>query len=551
MNTGRRPFDLDALVDRLLDEGTPTTRDAAGNTPAERRGRAARQAAAPDADHLAALGRRALAEIRLPAETVAAARRAVNRAVTGVFPAVYKHPLTAARAALGLSASQYLKRVDHIHRQPGFGVIACRREKVCRWEAGIWAPERTVQVAIATLHGVPYELLDEFPWPRWLLFAFPDDGNVLSTPWTVRGTVAAMASCVQGGAVDRRGFLIATGATLGTIAADWSGALSGVAQAATVDAGAAEALSAVAEGRARRLTLEMVATIERRLDALRHLDDVMGGGELCRLAREEFELLSRLADEANYDEATGKRLFSAVAEAARICGWVHHDNGLNAAAQKYFVTGLRASATAGDVAVGAGILSYLGRQAYTVGDPQDAVALLEAAQGQTRNRLTPQAQAILHARTARAYAATSYGRYAAARELEKARDALAKGPHDDDPPWSYWLTPWELEMMAGSAALALGDPRRALRFFATARSMGSSADTYVRADAVYLVRIAKTHLILGEIDEACGVARQALTKGRSVNSVQYSDALADFRTRLQADHRGSRAAKEFLDLTTA
>jgi hypothetical protein len=35
-----------------------------------------------------------------------------------------------------------------------------------------------------------------------------------------------------------------------------------------------------------------------------------------------------------YDAATGRCLFSTVSEAGRICGWLHFDQGMQAAAQK-------------------------------------------------------------------------------------------------------------------------------------------------------------------------------------------------------------------------
>lgn len=346
--------------------------------------------------------------------------------------------------------------------------------------------------------------------------------------------MAAMASCVRGGAVDRRGFLIATGTTLGTIATEWSDALGGM-------------LEGSATG--RRLTLDTVVWLEQRLDALRRLEDGMGGSELCRVACTEFELVNHLADGASYDEATGRRLFSAVAEAGRIAGWIHYDHGLHATAQKYFITALRASATAGDAQVGASILSCMANQTYNIGNPQDAINLLETAQTQAQTRATPRVQAMLHLRTARAYSKTPYGRYACARELEKARAALAQGPHDDDPPWAYWVSAGELEMMAGISALDLGDPRRALGFFEAARSAEIPVNAIAKDNAICLARTAEAHLALGEIDEACGIARQAFLQGKDVNSGRQSGVVADFRKRLQADHRGSKAAKEFLDLT--
>jgi hypothetical protein len=151
-----------------------------------------------------------------------------------------------------------------------------------------------------------------------------------------------------------------------------------------------------------------------------------------------------------------------MSEAGRICGWLHFDQGYQAAAQKYYLTALRASATAGDPGTGANVLAFMAIQAYSVGDPRDAVALGQAAQEQVTRRTTPRVRAILHARTARALSKTPGGKAGCARELTAARDAVAAGPSDDDPAWSYWVTPAEIEMLAGSSALDVGDPCQAL-----------------------------------------------------------------------------------------
>src|SRR5690606_37184562 len=99
--------------------------------------------------------------------------------------------------------------------------------------------------------------------------------------------------------------------------------------------------------------------------------------------------------DAHFDEPTGRRLYAAVAEAARICAWVHFDDGYQAQAEQYFDAALRTSAIAGDALIGAYALSFRAIQHYTAGDPRDAVALLEAAQAQTRHTATPRFRAML------------------------------------------------------------------------------------------------------------------------------------------------------------
>lgn len=335
--------------------------------------------------------------------------------------------------------------------------------------------------------------------------------------------------------MDRRGFLIATGPALAALTGNWAQAT-------------ARAAPVTAAGGHKRLTAPMVAHLEQRLDHLRRLDDSLGGRDLLRVAAGEFELIGTLASGTVYDTATGRRLFSALSEAGRICGWLHFDQGYQAAAQKYYLTALRASATAGDPETGANVLAFMAIQAYSAGDPRDAVALGQAAREQVTRRTTARVCAILHARTARALSKTPGGRAGCARELTAARDAVAAGPSDDDPAWSYWVTPAEIEMLAGSCALDLGDPRQALRCFGAARDADYNDSGYVRDNALFLTRAAEAHLALGNVTEACGLASQALTQNTDIESARPAGAIDSFRRQLQP-YQSVPEARDFLELS--
>ncbi|HXL89462.1 MAG TPA: hypothetical protein VN969_10895 [Streptosporangiaceae bacterium] len=47
-----------------------------------------------------------------------------------------QHPLAALRVVTGHSLASYARAVAERHAELGFGHMACRREKVARWEAG-------------------------------------------------------------------------------------------------------------------------------------------------------------------------------------------------------------------------------------------------------------------------------------------------------------------------------------------------------------------------------------------------------------------------------
>lgn len=196
--------------------------------------------------------------------------------------------------------------------------------------------------------------------------------------------------------------------------------------------------------------------------------------------------------------------------------------------------------------MGANTLAFMAIQTYSEGNPQDAVNLVRTAQEQAAGCTTPRVRAMLHARAARALSKTG-DPTGCARELDGARDAYAKGPRDDDPPWSYWLDEGEIEMLAGSSALDLGDPRRALHYFAAARDAQYSTAGFVRDHSLYLTRMAHAHLDLGDLDAACATASQALDQSGGVDSSRPSTSLRDLRTRL-APHRGAQPVRAFLSM---
>jgi tetratricopeptide (TPR) repeat protein len=442
-----------------------------------------------------------------------------------------RHPLTALRRELGTSADRYLDRLDEVHHGLGYGRMAKGREKVSRWENGVHRPEKRAQHAMARLHGIADEAVDRLGWPYFLLLAFADDRPILDGPWTSAGTMTAVATTSREDPMDRRGFLISSGATLTGVAQRWRDA--------------ATDLPLPAPG--RRLTGAVVTRLEQRLDDLRRLDDVLGVDGLLPVAVAEHRLLGDLAAGAGYDESVGRRLFTSLAEACRVCGALNFDAGRHAQAQRFYITSLRASACAGDRGVGANTLGFMSTQVGTVGNPQDAVNLVRTAQEGIREQVTPLVRAMLHVRAGRALSRTGDGR-ASAREFEAARNAYAKGSRDDDPAWAYWVTEREIEMAAGSAALALKEPGHALTRFEAARSTQQDTAEHARDSALYLSRTARAHLESGDLDAACATATEAFTQNTSARSERACGELNDIRSQL-APHRNARAVHDFLALS--
>ena len=132
--------------------------------------------------------------------------------------------------------------------------------------------------------------------------------------------------------MDRRGFLSITGAALTGIAANW--------------VEAPEAFASALDG--DRVTDEMVATIERRVETLRTLDDQMGGARLLDQATSDLALITSLLGNGSYTGAVERRLYGTAARVSYLAGWMAYDKGLRSLGQRYYVGALRSARTGKD-----------------------------------------------------------------------------------------------------------------------------------------------------------------------------------------------------------
>ena len=350
-------------------------------------------------------------------------------------------------------------------------------------------------------------------------------------PWDRDGGTAVLAELVNGSStVDRRSFLT-SGVALSLSASNWSRAL-GVRWSDTALPGGPMLLT----------------HIDGRLDDLRRLDDELGSGEVHRLARGELLFTVTMIKTGRYTGATLDRLYSMAAEAARQVAWSAFDQGRHGVAQHYFDGSLRASAIAGDPVSGAYALSFAAIQCYsTPQQAQRAVSLLETAREKVARRATPRMEAMLAARTARALSKAG-AKKECAHQLAIARAALDKGVHQDDPKTLYWVDYGEIEMIAGSSALQLGDPDEAVRCFEAAMAAAYPGDEeYPRSHAIYLARAAEAHLARHDLDAAVASAHHAARCLGTVDSARSASELSSLRTQL-AKHASHPAVREFLQV---
>ncbi|MFJ8475203.1 transcriptional regulator [Kitasatospora sp. NPDC094011] len=443
---------------------------------------------------------------------------------------VESHPLTTLMARHNLTAARYLKRVADRHQALGFGAMAHRKEKATRWTREGVTPERTALLAIASLHGIDLADVDRYGWPGFLLLALKDDRTVLESPWTVMGTVNSLTDV--GGPVDRRGFLIASTSTVAAAVAQWA---------------TAEPALAITD-RGRRVSAAAAALFDVRLDALRHLDDTVGAGQVYDAASLELRLITDLLKNASYTEETGRLLFAAAAEASRLAGWCAYDHGHHAAAERHFIASLRASACAKDPTLGAVTLAFWANLRYSADDPRGALHLVEGALADRRKIASPRVLAMLHARAARAHSKAGQST-AAWHQVDAAFDAYGRADSPQaDLASMYWINRGELHQVAASSALSLGEPRRALEHFDAALTHADPYDTEreTRGAVIYQARKAEAHLALGDIDAALNIGHQVITTMGGIDSARATSTLEDLREQFTG-HQHIPAVRDFLD----
>lgn len=275
-----------------------------------------------------------------------------------------RHPLAQLLAVRGWTAQSYLRRVQSEYIRRGYGRdFAIRKEKVSRWTRAErpQVPNEQTQLAMAAVLGIPPHDVLTRGWPHWLLLGFRDDHAAWTAPWTAVGALAALD---DGGPVDRRRMLIASTGTVSAIIAQW-----------------AIASPVMAHAPGRRIGTETADHLDTRLAALRHLDDDLGADHVYEAARAEVRLISRLLGERSYSQATGRRLWSAASEAARLAGWCAYDNGDTAAAEKHLAGAMRAAGNAGDVSAGAVAAGFWANVRYGCDrpDPGSAIDLVDQA----------------------------------------------------------------------------------------------------------------------------------------------------------------------------
>lgn len=286
-----------------------------------------------------------------------------------------------------------------------------------------------------------------------------------------------------------------------------------------------------------RVGLADVAMVKATSDTFAALDDQFGGEHarhsvIQYLSRDVAPLLG-----GRYSEGVGRALFSTVAEATLLAGWMSYDACHHGLAQRYFLQALRFAQDGGDRRLAGSILSAMSHQATFLGRHTEAATLARAARMGISGVATPTLMAQFHAMEARALARTG-DRRGCEQALAEAARFLDRRNSGDEPEWITYFDEAELAAEAAHCFRDVNSARQAVEHAGNAMS-----GSHVRSDFFVTMVLADAHLRAGEVEEACRVTLDALDLGEQLRSGRCVSYLREFRAAL-APHAKAAAVRE-------
>ncbi|WP_328915426.1 MULTISPECIES: Tat pathway signal protein [unclassified Streptomyces] len=281
--------------------------------------------------------------------------------------------------------------------------------------------------------------------------------------------------------------------------------------------------------------LEEVTAFFTRADATK-------GGGLYRSAivAQLAEVARRIQD--GVPAGLRARVFAATADLAALAGWVSHDCGRYATAQRYWSYGIYAAGEAGQRDRGVEIVTRMSHQMIYLGRPRDALGLLEVAAAKADR---PAVKALLASQTGRVHAALG-DEHQAETHLGTADDLLADGLGEVPP----WVAYFDAAEHAGARAVsardlaALGRPHSpASVYFHDALEL--RAPGFDRVRVMDRVGLAAALFDEGEVEQAATAAQRTLDDAARIDSALVAsrlntllDAIRPYRSPLVEEVRG-------------
>ncbi|ORT47421.1 helix-turn-helix transcriptional regulator [Frankia sp. KB5] len=340
--------------------------------------------------------------------------------------------------------------------------------------------------------------------------------------WTREGLTSALEEVTMpSNPLERRQFLTLSGAALAATAHEWLIADPGRIAAALTG---------------RQVDTGVVADLTTTVDALRRLDDKLGGQAVYGMVVEQLRLVVGLLRNASYTQANGRGLYAVAAELARLAGWSSQDAGNHGGAQRLYLVGLRAAREADAPGIGANILRCMAGQACDLNDPRTAIALLRSALAGSRERLTHTERAILAGQLASANG-RARDRDAAQAAADQAQQHISQAQPDEDPPYVYWAGTHTIAYFTGIAMINYGDPRGAISHLTS--SVAQIDHDMPRDRLEHQATLAVAYAKSGDHDAAISLVREAIAATPIPSAVAGSHVAELSRVLHAVDHPGA------------
>jgi hypothetical protein len=304
------------------------------------------------------------------------------------------------------------------------------------------------------------------------------------------------------------------------------------------------ALSSARNHKTEFVTMDDVEQLQHVTGVFREWDN-SGNGGLQRKAvvGQLVGSMDRLAE--RFPSARIRRkYFLAVADLAQLAGWMSYDLGFYAVAHRYYMTGLRLSAEAGDTLQRARMLYCMARQLIEMRRADDALDILDMALCGMSRATAPRVETLLLGMKARAFAnRPEYDPQACEVALESARRTFATATDPaSDPAWISFYDESELAGVIGATYrdLAAAGPPGSRRYTESAvtairEAIHLRSAGFGRSRALDTTNLAHIYLLMDEPGLLARYGNQALDLMGSRKSTRVQ-----IRTELISDLAESR-----------
>lgn len=276
------------------------------------------------------------------------------------------------------------------------------------------------------------------------------------------------------------------------------------------------------------VTPNALYVFESLLNAFVQADAILGPEAAIGGVREQLRILETLLPLA--PDGLRQSLLRLDARYSELAGWLAQDSGDLKSAAKWSVKALDLAAELGDIHLMSYIWMRRSNIATDAAQPQESLNLARVALREDA-RLTPTLKALGLRQLANAYAIAGNAP-GCARAIDDALATIETQDRRASTNLGQYCTSAYLRSEGAACWMKLGDPQRAIALLHdTVDAWPAGQD---RDRSLAMARLARAHLLAGDLEGACREGRRAIQIRQSVASARAARELRKLRTQLQA-----------------